>query len=136
VDPLIQPDRPKNAQRKVEQVRHEEARAAAEMESETRAGSQSGIGGAGVLGSTPALPPEIPSGTITGRLEMAGPDRIAIRDDEGVEHWFEADPNLRVSRNGEPVQLSDLPRGTQVRASYARVGQAQRIIEVEVLSAS
>lgn len=135
-DPPIQPERPKNAQRKVERIRREEARAAAEVGSGTQSAGGSGTGGAGVVGSTPALPPETPSGTLTGRLEAAGQDRIVIRDEEGVEHWFEPDPNTRVSRNGEPVQLSDLPRGTEVRATYARAGQSQRLIEVQVLSAS
>lgn len=136
MDPAAQPEPPKNTQQKIEQIRREETRLAAEVESAARSQGARGIGGSGGTGSAPVLPPETPTGTITGRLEATAPDRIVIRDQDGVEYWFEADPNMRVSRNGQPAQLSELPRGTQVRASYTLAGQKKRLTEVQVLGPS
>ena len=105
-----------------------------------KAGSQAinggGLGGSGTAGQTPVRPPETPTGTITGRLEAAAPDRVVIRDTDGVAHWFDTDPNMKVSQDGEPARLSDLPRGTEVRASYVLEGKKKLVTEVEVLGKS
>jgi hypothetical protein len=134
-EPTVDPEPAVNSQLKIQQIRREEARAAAqvEMKARSQAIDGGGLGGSGNVGPTPVPPPETPTRTIIGRLEAAAPDRVVIRDGDGVAHWFETDPNIRVSQDGEPARLSDLPRGTEVRASYVLAGKKKLVTDVEVL---
>src|ERR1700716_3028474 len=70
-EPTVEPQPAVNAQSKIQQIRREEARAAAEVEMKARsqAINGSGLGGSGTVGPTPVPPPETPTGTIVGRLE-------------------------------------------------------------------
>jgi hypothetical protein len=71
--------------------------------------------------------------TLSGTIESKRADELTLKTEQGEQKLF-VTPDTKFTWGGENVQITDIPEGSEVRASYEMKADRHVADEVEVLS--
>lgn len=116
-----------SAQQEVAEAREdvtEQRQDLAETREEFQQQQEGAVGGAGQQGM---------GQSISGTIESSKADKLTLKTEQGSRELF-VTPDTQINHLGRSIEITEIPQGSQVRASFSKEGNREVADRVEVLA--